>query len=266
MTAAAPILDLAPTQVAIPDDSLKDLDCLGFIDAFDPAERRLWLDWSRALRVADRLAEGDSGGYGHFRASWDAAQSLGLSRDTPRADAWGRYLDALSTYGSGYVVRTLAEHDEMLLRLSGPLLQLAPHMPEELWEAAAAFGALDQFYNNLRDMQEDAERGLCWIPEDELLEHGFTSEDVICGMAPDMLGWWKVMSSWTTHRLWQAAAKASEFTNATELHPSLEAMREWTLIRYQRVMRIFRAVDYDYRRFPDRYWAEVRREMSGRDQ
>lgn len=263
MTAASPLSVHAP---ALPDDRLKDLDALGFVDAFDPAERRLWIDWARALRLADQIAEAGSGGYGHIAALEDAVRKLRLVPGSRRYAAWSGYLDALATYGVGYVVRTLTEHDEMLLRLSGPLLQLAPHMPEELWEAAAAFGALDQFYNNLRDMQEDAERGLCWIPEDELWEHGFTSEDVICGMAPDMLGWWKVMSSWTTHRLWQAAAKASEFTNATELHPSLEAMREWTLIRYQRVMLIFRAVDYDYRRFPARYWAEVRREMSGRDQ
>jgi phytoene synthase len=250
---------------ALPDDRLKDRDCMGFVDAFEPGERALWLDWARALRVADRLAESDSGGFGHFRASWGVVQSLGLSRDTPRARAWSAYLDALATYGADYVVRTLAEHDEMLLRLSGPLLQLAPHMPEELWESAAAFGALDQFYNNLRDMQEDAERGLCWLPEDVLREHGLTREDVISGRAPDRAGWQALMSRWLVVDRTRLFANSVGFVWTQDMHQSIAAMCAWTKRRYRRIADALDAVDYDYRRFPSRYWAEVRRELAGRE-
>jgi phytoene synthase len=38
-------------------------------------------------------------------------------------------------------------------------------------------------------------------------------------------------------------------------------MRAWSLARYARIERVLRAVDFDFRRFPSRYWAEVRRDL-----
>ncbi len=241
-----------------PDDALKDLDCLGFARAFDPPERARWEAWIGRLRLADRLAETDPEALRMLRAF-----DYGDERPCA-ASAWSRYLDALAHYHRpGLIIRTLAEHDEMLLRLSGPLLQLAPGMPEELWEAAAHFGALDQFYNNLRDMQEDAARGLCWLPEEVLRWHRITREDVIAGRAPDMPEWRTMMMWWWDERRIWLFRRGTDLVGVKHAHPSIRAMVAWTLRRYERVMRVFRAVDYDYRRFPERYWAEVRRELGG---
>lgn len=251
MTAASPLSVHAP---ALPDDRLKDLDALGFVDAFDPAERRLWIDWARALRLADQIAEAGSGGYGHIAALEDAVRKLRLVPGSRRYAAWSGYLDALATYGVGYVVRTLAEHDEMLMRLSGPLLQLAPHMPEELCGAAAAFGALDQAWNNVRDLREDAERGLCWFPEDVLQRHCISRDDVVAGCAPDRPLWRSLMDWWLGSYLPMLRDRAHLFLWATDIHPSLLAMREWTLRRYERIERAFRTEVYDYVRFTTRYW------------
>jgi hypothetical protein len=40
-------------------------------------------------------------------------------------------------------------------------------------------------------------------------------------------------------------------------------MIRWTLRRYERIRRVLADVKYDYRRFPDVYWPEVGRELTG---
>lgn len=238
-----------------PDDRAKDDDSLGFVRGFEPAERERWIAWATRVRLADRLAETDPAALRMLRA-FDYG-------DEPRhADAWSSYLDALAHYGSGYVVKTLADHDEMLRRLSGPIVQLAPGMPEELWEAAGHFGALDQFFNNLRDIQEDAERGMCWLPEEVLRWYGITRADVISGRAPAMAGWCDMVGLWLGSYLASLRDAAAPFLEAVSLPAPLLAMRTWTLWRYARIERTLSAVDYDYRRFQARYWGGTKLEVA----
>jgi phytoene synthase len=55
---------------------------------------------------------------------------------------------------------------------------------------------------------------------------------------------------------------AAPFLLADDLHPSLLAMRRWTLRRYERIEQAFRAVGGDYRAFPARYWPQARHELT----
>ncbi len=257
---------VAPQGCVASSDALKDLDCVGFVYALAPADQPPWLEWMRRIRIADRRAETDLAGLLHLKEAWGTVREFEFHDGTPRqAATWALYLDALAEYHRpALVIRTLAEHDEMLLRLSGPLLQLAPGMPEELWEAAAHFGALDQFYNNLRDLAEDAERGLCWIPEEVLERHGLSRDDVITGRAPDKDGWRNLMTDWIHISRVELRRRALRLLTAEALQPPLVAMLAWTEHRHQRIIEAFLCVRRDYRRFPERYWAEVRRELGGR--
>lgn len=250
----------APLSVA----ALKRADCLGFtrLGSFPATERALWDDWATQLWRADELAETDPVAFARLRAYWEEARLIGPPGQQRVADAWSRYLAALADYHRpGLVIRTLAEHDEMLLRLSGPLLQLAPGVPESLWDSAYAFGAMDQFYNNLRDLQEDAARGLCWFPEEVLRHFGFIRRDVLSGDALKRSKWPLFMEFWLGEHARMLRDAAAQLRDTEELSPSLLAMRSWTVRRHARTARALRAVDYDYRRFPDVYWPEVRREL-----
>lgn len=244
----------APAPI-LPDDRLKDQDALGFVHALPLASQEAWMTWALRVRLADRLAESDPEGLRMLRAfAWEGSR---------QADAWGRYLDALRDYHRpGLVIRTLAEHDTMVVRLSGSMLELAPGIREDLVAAAAHFGALDQFFNNLRDMQEDAERGMCWIPVDVLAEFGIDRGDVISGRAPDMPGWAPLMQWWLDdRRIWTLRASADLIAGG-DAEPAVRVMVGWTLARYDRIERVMCQVRYDYRAFPQRYWAEVRRALS----
>jgi phytoene synthase len=211
----------------------------------------------RRIRLADELAESGPRSIATLLSAWDTVCAHKFHDESPRAAAaWGQYLVALWYYHCGVAIRTITNHDEMLLRLSGPLLQLAPGMPEELWSAAAHFGALDQFWNNVRDMQEDAERGMCWLPESVLLDHGIRREDVMSGDAPRMSGWQGLMRWWLEARVARLEEAAASFIAARKPE-TLQLMQTWTLRRYARVACTFRAVEFDYRRFAEVYWGEV---------
>ena len=176
-------------------------------------------------------------------------------------ELWSRYVAALALYHThGLVIRTVEEHDEMLLRLSGPLLQLAPGIPEAMLEEASYFGALDQFYNNLRDMTEDAARGLCWLPEDALCKYGIDRDDVIEGTAPERPRWSVFMRTWIYSHESELRLRADRFIGSM-LPRALHTMRRWTLRRYARIRNTMRAVNYNYLKFDELYWAEVKREL-----
>lgn len=181
--------------------------------------------------------------------------------------AWNAYLLALADYHvPGLLIRTMKEHDTMLLRLSGHIFQLVPFLTKEHWDAAAEFGRLDQFFNNLRDMQEDADRGICYLPEEELTRYGITRAQVISGRCVDTPGYRRFMQFWLDEIMPSLYARAAPFIDAHDLHPSLQIMKEWSLRRYARITRVFRATGFDHRRFPTRYWAEVRRDLAERRQ
>jgi phytoene synthase len=79
-------------------------------------------------------------------------------------------------------------------------------------------------------------------------------------------GWERMMTSWLDEYLPTLRERATPFIEATGLHPSLEALREWSMHRWRRVESVFRSVGYDYRAFDVLYWEAVRRELAERSE
>lgn len=286
------------------DDALKDEDNAAWVLGLSPEVQRAWIERIHWIRLVDRLAENErvephEQRFSRFLAAWEllrtrgviepgcpfarellAIRALWIERaEAPEGgcarqdaelsrrslDAWDEYLRALADYHAhGHILHTLKEHDLMLWRLSGRIFQLVPFLTEEHWLSASDFGRLDQFFNNLRDLQEDADQGICYLPEDVLARHGITRAQVISGRCIGTPGYRDMMRFWLDEVMPALYARAAEFIGARDLHPSLALMREWSLRRYDRITRVFRATDFDYRRFPARYWAEVRRDLAER--
>jgi len=283
---------------ALADDALKDEDNAAWVLTLPEGVQGAWLARIHWIRLVDRLAENErfepeqrrfrkfldgwrllcaegrvdpAGPFAReldgIRATWLMPGSEGHDARTDamaqRAlTAWDAYLKALAVYHAPDVrVRSMREHDEMLWRLSGRIFQLVPYLTEELWDAAGEFGRLDQFFNNLRDLQEDAENGICYLPADLLERFGVTRAEVISGRCIGSPGYQALMRFWVNEHLPLLRGGAARFIQASGLHPSLEIMRSWSLRRHERIVRVLCAVDFDFRRFPSRYWAEVRRDL-----
>ena len=286
---------------ALSDDALKDEDNAAWVLSLPPDAQGAWLPRIHWIRLVDRLAENELfepgvRRFARFLEAWRRLRDEGVVdpagpfarelegiRQTwlpgaagagpPEAEAmarrcaaaWDAYLEALHDYhGPAVSLATLREHDEMLWRLSGRIFQLVPFLTASVWDAAGEFGRLDQFLNNLRDLQEDADSGVCYFPDDVLDASGVTRGEVLSGRCHHNPGYRRLMEFWLDERLPALRAQAAGFVEATGLHPSLEIMRAWSIDRHARIERVMRAVDLDFRRFPERYWAEVRRDLARR--
>lgn len=284
---------------AVADDTLKDEDNAAWVLSLPEAAQLAWLSRIHWIRLVDRLAENERIDPGKrrfyaFREAWRRLRSSGrvdpaapfarelsgiwaawvepsLRHEGPAEEtatarrcvaAWDAYLDALAEYHAPEMrVRTLSDHDEMLFRLSGRIFQLVPFLPGHAWEAAGEIGRLDQFFNNVRDLHEDGESGLCYLPEDVLGRFGVKRGDVISGAAAEQPRFQRLMRFWLDEHLPALRARALPFFKIEGLHPSLRVMREWTARRHVRIERVMRAVKFDYRRFPALYWAAVRHDL-----
>lgn len=266
------------------DDGLKDADNLAFL-AGQPADvRAVWLERCRLFRWVDQLAEGARWAFGEFLARWRCTEWLGTVPADVRFSAelhalekvvfWRKchrtafacssWLDALAAdYGRSLAPVTLEQHDAMVEHVGG-FFRLFPYLTPEQWESIGAFGALDQAWNNVRDIAEDAAAGRCYFPLDSLHGFGLVRRDVFTGHGFAGAGWHDFMSFWLGEHLPRLAERARPFLAATDLHPSVEAMRASCLRRYARVERVLRGLDFDYRAFPAAYAAEVRRDLGER--
>jgi squalene/phytoene synthase len=259
-------------HAAVADDALKDFDTAGFVRDFPAAVRPAWLQRIRAIRLADRLAENqeldpEAGRFDKFIAdqgnaipALQAVREEDGSQDGPQVlEAWGRYLKALGAYHHrGLRLQTLSQHRTMLDALSGSLFQILPFLQPKHFEAVRAFGALDQFFNNLRDLAEDAAHGVCYFPEDVLARAGLRSEDVLGDGWRTAAGWQKLMRFWLDEYLPELEKAAAGFDACDDLHPSVQRMRSECRARYQRILHSFRAAGYDFHRFAEEYWSDVR--------
>jgi phytoene synthase len=280
---------------AFSDDALKDEDNAAFVRCLAPPVREEWLRRLRWIRMADRLAENErlepaARRFTWFCHSWrrfvatgetepqdphgPAVQEIGRCWHTPEAGwrsasatpitarAWAAYIAALADYHRrDLVLSTLADHDTMLGRLSGHLFQLIPFLSPAAAEAIYDFGALDQFMNNLRDLQEDASHGICYLPEAALAAAGVDRESLLAGSVLGGPGYRHLMRFWLDEHLPALRRRAAAFVGMELGDPSLELMRRWTLHRHARIERVLRGCGLDFRLFPACYWAEVRRDL-----
>ena len=245
------------THAAPTCDALKDFDNAGWVADLPAPIRSAWIERIRSMRLADRVAESTA-------LHVVGAEEDGLARafdgaSAPVRAAWKRYRAALRAYHRGDLrVRTLAAHRRMLDRLSGSLLQLVPFLEPHHFEAIRAFGVLDQFFNNLRDLAEDSAQGICYFPEDVLRRFGLCREDVVSGRCRGTAAWRDLMAHWLEEYLPELERDAARFDACDDLHPSVQRLRSEFRARYARILDFFSAVDFDCERFAEEYWSEVR--------
>ena len=276
---------------AIADDTLKDEDNAAWVMELESPIREAWVERISWIRLADRLAENEllnpvSLEFQRFYDSWKWLMTTGqvqpgcihraeFSRMRDRwfsdsSDAvsrlsiqsWDRYLTAIATYHQdNLTIAQIADFETMLEELAGSFFQVLPFSMPHHWQAVGSFGIVDQFYNILRDLREDAEQGICYLPTELLDRFGVSRAEILELRACENLGYRPMMEFWMHDYLPQLYRKSAPLVLAPDLHPSWQMLRDWSLNRYKRIERIFRRCDYDYVRFPELYWREVKRDL-----
>lgn len=273
---------------AIADDSLKDEDNAAWVFQLEPSIQADWIERIGWIRLVDRLAEQDviesgSDQFQQFYRNWKGLLETGsllpgcthyavLSQmrdrwftspyDWRSIDAWDRYVEAIATYHEpNLVLGSLAQYEAMLENLAGAFFQVLPFLSAKHYEAAAYLGIVDQFYNNLRDLREDAEQGICYFPVEVLAEFGLRREDLIQMRCLKHSGYQRMMRFWLNDYLPKLRGRACSLLEAPDLHPSWQLLRDWSLRRYERIERVFRRCQFNYVLASQVYWHEVRRDL-----
>jgi 15-cis-phytoene synthase len=280
---------------AISDDAAKDEDNAGWVIQLEPAIRDQWIERIRWIRLVDRLAEQellypDNSVFSQFLADWQHLCTTGCVSDcsayqavlrkmqslwlTPSSkngstppdldslQAWQNYLGAIAAYHSpDLVIETVDQYEQILEHLAGSFFQILPFLAPHQQQAARAFGMVDQFYNHLRDLQEDAESGICYLPTELLDRYGVRRADLLTQCAHHQANYAAMMEFWLDQylpKLWQ---HGHALLDTTDLHPSWQLMRSWSVQRYCRIEMVFRNCHFDYTQFPQHYWQQVRHDL-----
>ena len=276
---------------AIADDTLKDEDNAAWVMGLEPHIRQEWVERITWIRFVDRLAEKEliepgCANFQRFCAEWqclvrdgrvrpDFEYAAMLSKIHDRwfkdqtnpvnqlsIQAWNQFLSASTRYHQpDLVVPTLKAYEAMLQALSGSCFQFLPFLPAQLGEVAYAFGTLDQFFNNLRDLQEDAAQGICYLPTEVLQRFGVDRAAILELRAGQDVNFQQMMQFWLDDYLPTLLQKTISLFSATDLHPSWSIWRDWSFHRYRRIERVFRECHFDYTLFPQIYWAEVQQDL-----
>lgn len=279
---------------AVADDSLKDEDNAAWVMQLEPAVRNEWIERVGWMRLVDRLAENemiepDQERFQKFRLGWNSlltennvrpgstyADTLLKIKDrwlgpsSQRVDqlsvlAWDRFVEAIATYHrTNLTIDTLAQYEAMLESVAGSFFQAFPFLAEKHWQSARCFGIVDQFYNNLRDLREDTEQGICYFPTELLNRFGVSREEILRMQCFANPGYYQMMEFWLDDYLPKLRRKTYSFVLAEDLHPSWQILRDWSLRRYNCIERVFRRCDFNYALFPRYYWTEVRQELHQR--
>jgi 15-cis-phytoene synthase len=257
----------------------------------EPGVRQQWIERIRWIRLADRLAENEllevgSSKFRDFLENWQSLCDRGYVPSGCRDESvlrsiaacwfgknpdrtfqhsiavWNAYLDALATYHHSHLtLERLSDYQRMLENLAGNFFQILPFLAPQDWQAARSFGIVDQFYNNLRDLGEDASQGICYFPTEILEKFGVDRSEILQFECFDNPGYYPLIEFWLDEYLPKLRQQAEPLLRSSNLHPSWEILRDWSLARYHRIEQIFRYVRFDYARFPQVYWAAVRRDL-----
>ncbi|WP_199290095.1 squalene/phytoene synthase family protein [Leptolyngbya sp. FACHB-36] len=275
---------------AVSDDSLKDEDNAAWVMTLEPDIRSEWLERISWIRLMDRLAETalihpDRSDFQQFCFQWTQLNQGSLQIDSVDSEiltamgarwfqsasvpqkhcllkTWTQYFAALARYHTPHLtLQTIGQYETMLEELGGSLFQVLPFLSAQHRQFVRAFGALDQFYNTLRDLREDAERNICYLPSDLLDAFGVSRAAIVQLHAVETPGYRPMMQFWLEHNLPQLHRAASDLIGATDLHESWQILRDWSLYRYRRIEQVFRECNFDYVQFPHLYWAQVKQEL-----
>lgn len=276
---------------AIADDALKDEDNAGWVMQLEASVQQEWVERIRWIRLVDRLAESglgnvESTAFQAFVQDWQALHSQGtLSLDSPFApmllemrdrwfneqgqlqhpaivQAWSQYVTAMATYNrSNLVIETCGDYEQLLNGLAGSFFQVLPFLSDHHREDACQFGIVDQFYNHLRDLQEDVSHGICYLPQDLLAQFGVSREEFFRDRALHNPNYYKMMQFWLDVYLPRLRRRVRQLVAAKDLHPSWQILCDWSIHRYRRIEQVFRECEFDYVQFSRVYWKRVRSEL-----
>jgi phytoene synthase len=277
------------------DDRLKDEDNVAWVMGLPDRVRDDWLSTLEWGRVADRLVEsavlGPAGqretgleAFSAFSAAWARLRRGTVPMTSQFGDLfvrleerwrreglaepgllqWDRHLDALWHYRRpDEVILTMADYARSLHDLSGTFFQACPYQPAGLAEAVSALGALDQFFNNLRDLHEDTARGITYLPPDLLDRFGIgvtelpTLVERVDHRLERLFGY--LLSTIVAELRLQAAPLFS----ASGLHESWHAMLHSVTTRHSRIEYAARQCRFDAVAFTTRYWPLAAADLDG---
>lgn len=275
---------------AISDDALKDEDNAGWILELEAAVSQEWLERIRWIRLVDRLAESDLVGaktleFQTFLTEWQQLLHTGHIQehmvyqpmlrgmrdrwfgdgqpiDVASIAAWNQYVLAIERYHTEtLIIETFEQYEQLLTDLAGSFFQILPFLSEKHRPVARHFGIVDQFYNHLRDLQEDAEQGICYLPLELLEQFGVSRAEILQKSAPQNPGYSRMMQFWLGEYLPKLRRRARQLITAEDLHPSWQILCRWSTARYCRIEQVFRECQFDYTQFPEHYWQRVRDEL-----
>ncbi len=277
---------------AIADDTLKDQDNGLWLSCFSADTQSLWRQRFGWLRRLDRLAEQDQlicpGGcqfsafHQAWQQIWQAQHRLPVCDEwaildeicrcwlSPEAEGshqgelqgWNRYVEAMVDYHQpGLRLTTLHDYDMMLDRLAGSCFQFLPELHADDRNIARYFGMLDQCYNNLRDLYEDACQGVCYFPRELLLRFQVTLEEILDFTCFDNPGYYRLMEFWLFDYLPRLQHRALRLVVSDRLPRTWRYLLAWFIHRYRRIERVMVACDYNFVAFVSVYWDVVQQDL-----
>ena len=275
-------------------DVIKDLDNAGFSFKLESEIRAQWLERVSWLRLVDQIAEKEliyyqGNEFQNFISDWKLLLNKGiisvgssyekiLNRirnswltntdnlmNSLYIQSWDRFIMANVKYHQPNLeIHSLKDHQTMLEDVSGNFFQVFPFLTPEHWKLVYYLGVVDHFYNNLRDIHEDAQRDICYFPLEVLNEFGVTRQEICQMEAFKNSGYHKMIDFWLDEYLVKIREKLSKFILVNNLHPSWNICNDWCLQRYSRIEQVFRECNFEYTLFPQVYWNEVRSYLKSR--
>ncbi|MGD1908840.1 MAG: squalene/phytoene synthase family protein [Leptolyngbyaceae cyanobacterium] len=275
---------------AISDDTLKDQDNGLWLSCFSAEVQGVWLQRFSWLRRLDRLAEQDQliapGGrqFPDFQVGWrqlfqarcwvpacgqwDILDEIYHHWLSPAGDCeaelqgWNRYVEAMANYHRPVLaLKTLQDHDNMLDWLAGSCFQFLPDLHPEDRSLARYFGMVDQCYNNLRDLHEDACQGICYFPEALLSRFQLSSTEILNFTCFENPGYYRLMAFWLMDYLPQLQNRAMGLICSDRLPRTWQYLLAWFIHRYRRIERVMVACDYNFVQFAHIHRAVVQHEL-----
>ena len=277
---------------AIANDALKDEDNGVWLANLPKNIQSVWVQRFYWIRWVDRLAEQDQlvqpGGqqFPEFYQAWQrlrqqkclapADHVWGVLRQIESCwyqgnvcdlhqseiEAWDCYIEAMVDYHQpSLMVATLETYEVMLERLAGACFQLLPFLEDHQRAIARKFGIIDQFYNNLRDIYEDACQGICYFPTVLLDRFGITRQEILdlsCFKNP---GYRQLMEFWVETYLPQLRQQNLALIWMKDLHPAWQCLTAWFVHRYMRIERVMQACQYNFVVFAQQYRQVVQLEL-----
>jgi phytoene/squalene synthetase len=266
-----------------PDDSLKDEDNAGWLMSLSLVVRREWLAVLAWMRTADRLCEAsDPRGFEQFMRDWRLLRQGVMPLQSPyravlepiamriRRDGctdeelarWDAYLVALAKYREPQrVIHSMTEYRIALREMSAGIFHALPYQPRGVsCEAIAALGALDQFFNNLRDLAEDSRRGLCYLPPDLLSAFDLSRAEVIEGASRTDPRFQSLFEYLLATVVPEQLCIAAPLFSFRPLHPSWAQMLTQLRLRHARIEYVARNCSFNPAAISHEYWQSVRRD------